>query len=160
VPAIIPKSDKTTDLKLKVLKDAKDGKASNLLSDFLKSNENDDNKPQPSLLRDFKKSNQERGEQVPLSSDDLFTKFVQGVGQLGQIETPRDVKVLKSRQDDDDERNLVRDYRIKLMKGDTGDKGDKGEMGDKGLRGDPAVRGEKGLFKFCLFVFLIQYEVL
>jgi len=145
-PAIIPKSEKTTDLKVKVLKDAKDGKASNLLSDFLKSGENDDNKSQPSLLRDFKKSNQERVEQAPLSSDDLFSKFVQGVGQLGQIESSRDVKVLKSRQDDDDERNLVRDYRIKLMKGDTGDKGDKGEMGDKGLRGDPAARGEKGLF--------------
>jgi hypothetical protein len=68
-------------------------------------------------------------------------------------------KVLKSRQDDDDERNLVRDYRIKLMKGDTGDKGDKGEMGDKGLRGDPAARGEKGLFVSFFFNSILRFII-
>ena len=136
---VTPKSEKVTGLKLKVLKD---GKPANVLSDFLKSNEAD-SKPTQLPFREHKKTNQER-EQAPLSSDDLFTKFVQGIGQLGHIETPRDVKVLKSRQDDDEEKNLIRDYRIKLMKGDTGDKGEKGEMGDKGFRGESAAKGEKG----------------
>lgn len=143
---ITPKSEKATDLKFKVLKDGKPG---NLLSDFLKNNE-DDVKTPPSAVRDYKKSNQER-DQVPLVSDDLFSKFVQSVGQLGQIETPRDLRVLKSKQEDDDEKNLIRDYRIKLMKGDTGDKGEKGDIGDKGFRGEPAAKGEKG--KFCDFLF-------
>ena len=133
-------TEKTTDLKLKVMKDVK----SNLLSDFLKSNEDEEAKiapPTPKVAHSREPSS--------LSSDELFSKFVHGVGKLGQVENnQRDLKVLKSKNEEENEdKNLIRDYRIKLLAGDRGEKGIKGEMGDKGLRGDPAARGEKGLYE-------------
>ena len=80
-----------------------------------------------------------------LSSDELFKKFVQGIEGLKDLKATKELLAKKEAVDQEaEDKNLIRDYRIKIMKGDAGDKGIKGENGDKGLKGEQSDKGEKG----------------